>query len=59
MKQALIWFSLQIGETGNGLSNIKDTSVEGLQVQISVLHQSMCIFKAGLSSSYQWLLGRI
>ena len=38
--------------TGNGLSNIKDTFAETLLLQMSVLHQSMCIFKAGLSSSY-------
>ena len=35
-----------------GLSNIKDTFVENLQLQISVLHQSMCIFKADFSSLY-------
>ena len=50
MKQTLIWFNLQ--RIGNGLSNIKDTFAESLQLQISILHQSMCIFKAGLSSSY-------
>ena len=32
------------------MSNIKDTFAEGFQLQISVLHQSMCIFKASLSS---------
>ena len=37
---------------GNGLSNIKDTFAESLQLQMSVLHQSMCIFKASLSSLY-------
>ena len=35
--------------TGNGLPNIKDTFAESLQQQMSVLHESMCIFKAGLS----------
>ena len=30
--------------------NIKDKFAEIFQLQISVLHQSMCIFKAGLSS---------
>ena len=30
------------------ISNIKDTFAESLQLQMSVLHQSMCIFKAGL-----------
>ena len=39
MKQTLIWFNLQRDETGNGLSNVS-------------LHQSLGIFKAGLSSSY-------
>ena len=39
-------------ETGNGMSTTKDTFSESLQLQMSVLHQSMCIFKAGLSSSY-------
>ena len=38
--------------SGNGLSNIEDTFAESLQLQMSVLHQSMCIFKAGLSSLY-------
>ena len=52
MKQMLIWFNLQKDETGNRLSNIKDAFAESLQLQMSVLHQSMCIFKAGLSSSY-------
>ena len=42
----------QRGGAGNGSSNIKDTFAESLQLQMSVLHQSMCIFKAGLSSSY-------
>ena len=52
MKEILIWFNLQRDGTENGLSNIKDTFAEILQLQISVLIQSMCIFKAGLSSSY-------
>ena len=52
MKQTLIWFNLQREGTRNGLSNIKDTFAESFQLQMSVLHQSMCIFKAGLSSSY-------
>ena len=34
MKQTLIWFSLQKGGTGNGLSNINDTVAESLQLQI-------------------------
>ena len=50
MKQTMIWFNLQKDGTGNGLSNIKDTFAESLQLQRSVLHQNMCIFKPGLSS---------
>ena len=41
-------FNFQRDGTGNGFSNIKDTSVESVQLQMSVLHQSLCIFKAGL-----------
>ena len=52
MKKTLIWFNLQRDGTGKGLSNIKDTFGESLQLQMSVLHQSMCIFKAGLLSLY-------
>ena len=44
--------NLQRDGTEAGLSNIKDTFAENLQLQISVLHQRMCIFKTGLSSSY-------
>ena len=49
MKKTPIWFNLKIDGTGNGLSNIKDTFAESVQLQVSVLHQSMCIFKAGLT----------
>ena len=52
MKQTLIWLNLQRDGTGNGLSNIKDTFSERLQLEILVLHKSMCIYKPGLSSSY-------
>ena len=41
MKQTLVWFNLQRSGTGNGLPNIKDTFAESLQLQMSVLHQSM------------------
>ena len=44
--------NLQRDGTETGFSNIKDTFTENLQLQISVLHQRMCIFKIGLSSSY-------
>ena len=51
MKQTLICFNLQRDGTGNGLSNIKDAFAESLQLQISVLHQSMSIFhSSGLVS---------
>ena len=50
MKQTVIWLNLHRNGTGNGFSNTKDTFAESLLVQMSVLHQSMCIFKAGLSS---------
>ena len=53
MKQTLIWFNFQRDGTGNRLSNTKHTFAESLQLQRSVLDQSMCILKAGsLSSSY-------
>ena len=48
-KKILLWFNLQRDQTGNGLLNIKDTFEESLLLQMSVLHQCMCIFKAGLS----------
>ena len=50
MKYTLICFNLQRNGTEYGLSNIKDTFAESFQLQISVLHQSMCIFNVGLSS---------
>ena len=46
----LMCFSLQKNETGNGLSNIKDTFAIVFQLQISVLHQGMCIFNATFSN---------
>ena len=50
MKEMLICFSLQKNETRNGLSNIKDTFEKLFQLQISVLHQGICIFKTVLSN---------
>ena len=41
MKKMLVWFNLQRDGTANGFSNVN-------------LHQSMRIFKAGLSSSYEY-----
>ena len=58
MKQTLTRLDLQRDGTGNGLSNIKDTFAESLQLQMSVLHQSMCIFKAGLSSQVHMMAGQ-
>ena len=52
MKQKLIWFSLHRDGTGNWFYNIKGTFATILQLEMSVLHQSMCIFKAGLSNSH-------
>ena len=48
----LIWFNLQRDGTGNELPNIKDNFAERLQLQMSVLHQIMYVFKADLSGSY-------
>ena len=63
MKQRLIWFNIQRDGTRNGLSNIKETFAENLQLKISSsLRQSMSIFQeAGLSNSYDciWWLGKI
>ena len=46
MKQNLIWFNLQRDRTENRFPIFAET----LQLQMSVLHQSMCIFKSGLSN---------
>ena len=43
----LIWFNLQRDGIGNGFSNIKDTFPQNLQLQMSVLHESLCFIKAG------------
>ena len=48
MKQRLIWFNLQRDGTRNGLSNIKETFAESLQLQMSVLHQRMSIFQSSM-----------
>ena len=53
MKKRLIWFNLQQDGTRNGLSNIKETFTENLQLKMSVLCTKVSpISKAGLSSSY-------
>ena len=60
MKQTLMWFNLQGDRTGNGLPNIKDTFAEGLQLQISVLHQSMSILQSSrLVSQVRMMLGKM
>ena len=51
MKETLIWFSLQRDGTRNGFSNIKETFAEGLQLQMSVLHQRMSIFQSSMMVS--------
>ena len=48
MKQTLIWFNLQRDGTRNGLSNIKKTFAEILQLQMSVLHQRTSIFQSSI-----------
>ena len=55
LKQTMIWLNLQRDGIGKGLSNIKDTFAEGLQLQKSsfapkCVHRP--VFKACLSSSY-------
>ena len=51
VKQTLIWFNLQRDETRNGLSNIKETFAESLQLQMSVLHKRMSIFQSSMLAS--------
>ena len=48
MKETLIWFNLQRDGTINGLSNIKETFAESLQLQMTVLHQRMSIFQSSM-----------
>ena len=50
MKQMLIWFNLQSDGTRDGLSNIKETLAESLQLPMSVLHQRLSIFQSSLLS---------
>ena len=58
MKQRLKWFNLQRDGARNIFSNIKETFAENLQLQMSVLHQSMSIFQ-GWSLKFIWWLGKI
>ena len=46
-----VWFNLQRDGTRNGLSNIKETFSESLQLQMSVLHQRMSIFLSSMPLS--------
>ena len=48
IKQTLIWFNLQRDRTRDGLSSIKETFAETLQLQMSVLHQRMRIFQSSM-----------
>ena len=59
MKQTLIWFNLQRDGTRNGLSNIKKTFAESLQLQMSVLHQLTSIFQSSvLVSQFHMMAGQ-
>ena len=58
MKKIVLWFNLHRNGTGNGFSNTKDTFAECLLVRMLVLHQSMRIFKAGLSSHVHMMAGQ-
>ena len=55
-KQRLIWFSLQRDGTRNGLSNIKETFAENLQLKISILCAKVWAF---WSLKFIWWLGKI
>ena len=50
IKHGLLCFKSQENGTGNGLSNIKDTSTESFRLQVLVLYESICIWKIDLSS---------
>ena len=54
MKQRLVWFNLQRDGTRNGLSNIKETFAESLQLQMSVLHQRTSIFQSSMLVSHKF-----
>ena len=56
MKQTLIWFNFQRNGTGTGLPKIKDTFAEGLQLQMSVLHQSMSILQSSRLVSQVYMM---
>ena len=50
--------NLQRHGTGNGVSNIRDSFAESLQLQMSILHQSMCILKAGFAGLSSEVIAR-
>ena len=56
MKKTQTWFSLQRDRTRNGLTNIKETFAESLQLQMNVssapTYDHFPVFNARLSSSY-------
>ena len=56
MKRRLIWLNLQIDGTRNGLSNIKETFAESLQLQMSVLHQRMSNFQSSMLVSQIYMM---
>ena len=59
IKQTLIWFNLYRDGTGNGLPSTKYAFSESLQLQMSVLHQSMCIFQSSrLVSQVHMMAGK-
>ena len=41
--------------TGNGLPNIRDTFAESFQLEMAVLHQSVCTFKRWSIKCKRWL----
>ena len=52
MKQTLIWFNIQRDGTRDGLSNIKETFAEVLQLQMSVPYQRTNIFQSSMLVSH-------
>ena len=58
MTRMLISFNIQRDGTGNGSFNINDTFAERLLLQMSVLHQIMCLFKAGISNQVHMIAGK-
>ena len=62
MNQMLIWLNFQKNGTENGLSNIKDSFAESLQLQMSVLHErlvSLVHMMAGQNIKKKYLVCQI